>query len=959
MSQVIQKFEPGGKTTQPRLYKRGNEDINLDSFSNIATTELQRRLSRAKLSDEEKQAVQDDFIKILQGMYDGTFTYRTVGGGFDNTVGMTNDSKSAMYAAGILGDVLRSQSAYVAPEENTPEPTWNGRSTIGKAVLKKIFGNDTANVRDFIGLDWDPTTRQVTNNTNRSRELSNALTYIKNNIDSQSVPESERASLLEDIDLALRALGDNNLTENEYLLLGRATGIPNIRDFFVSSHNTPARVYTNEEEWLNTTHPRNNNNNLDWSRSLFSNTNYYAEDRNKLTNALNTLSNQALLKFVYKGIATTGNLNQSRTLVRAFGGVPNFENNYILKEVLEILRRRGDGLYQFGDNSNQYYIPFNSNQLNTSNRGIVYQISPTGDHKIIVMDRHDIPYFRNLWHQEFLNQVPSHKNGGILKFQTGGTTPWYAGLTDYDSNLYTHAYNLENLINGDITNSNSSPWASATVGQQLGRYTPTTGYGQLGENNAHYNYAHRVEDSQYYKDFGQALLNADGTPTEVGTAWMKKVDSLLPENSPARFYDAQGNLRTSWSPNGNDAHGRPQRAFTSLAAYINSIRNDQILGARHNVFLNEGKRYFYKDANGIEHWVNPEDISKYNVSENPVRSQWDNNVYWSDYELTGLKEQEPSENATQNGSRTPTAEEIRSWIRELALQQKQDNQNPGKWSRAIHEMYPDLLGAGRLWASLYTNNKVYNKILPSLKPVLRNTPERYSPITGDFAALQLKNRQGAETLSQSYRPFTSDADLAAARMLEGQQQATKLQTEGFLADNQEIRRTRAEALNRQEDNAAKRMETANVNAASINKTWRERAQLAATLFKSNWQSLDNFLAGLETRKRARLDEDRERANNFYDKIDAQNALNLYATYQEQAQEAYLSWKSQPGNSNKDITEWPEYFLYKSKVKEAKRRADDVMNANLANRYNFAYNRNYPEEETELFFDRGWNGRFLI
>ena len=47
---------------------------------------------------------------------------------------------------------------------------------------------------------------------------------------------------------------------------------------------------------------------------------------------------------------------------------------------------------------------------------------------------------------------------------------------------------------------------------------------------------------------------------------------------------------------------------------------------------------------------------------------------------------------------------------------------------------PDLIGAGRLWASLHTNNRVYDTVLPSLKPVLKDTYERYSPVTGAFSA---------------------------------------------------------------------------------------------------------------------------------------------------------------------------------------------------------------------------------
>ncbi len=55
--------------------------------------------------------------------------------------------------------------------------------------------------------------------------------------------------------------------------------------------------------------------------------------------------------------------------------------------------------------------------------------------------------------------------------------------------------------------------------------------------------------------------------------------------------------------------------------------------------------------------------------------------------------------------------------------------------------------------------------------------------------MQLRNRQGAEILSQSYRPFTSDASLAAAIMLEGQRSANDSQYQGFLAYDKESKRT--------------------------------------------------------------------------------------------------------------------------------------------------------------------------
>lgn len=52
-------------------------------------------------------------------------------------------------------------------------------------------------------------------------------------------------------------------------------------------------------------------------------------------------------------------------------------------------------------------------------------------------------------------------------------------------------------------------------------------------------------------------------------------------------------------------------------------------------------------------------------------------------------------------------------------------------------------------------------------------------------------------------------------MLEGQRSANDLQYQGFIADDREIKRTQAEALQRQERNIAKRSGIANENRDAI------------------------------------------------------------------------------------------------------------------------------------------------
>lgn len=225
--------------------------------------------------------------------------------------------------------------------------------------------------------------------------------------------------------------------------------------------------------------------------------------------------------------------------------------------------------------------------------------------------------------------IPKYVNGNNL---------WYSKLIDYDPTKYQYAYDTSKLVDGDMLDNTFNPWISNIQGYDtMRRYQPTTGHGAFGINQPHFNYTKGVEEQDYYKKFGSDLLDSNGNFTPMGTQWAKAVDALIPKTSDTRFFNQDGQLRTSWTTKYNDAHGRPPRTFNKLSDYVDYVRKDQILGARHNVFLNRGKRYFYKDQNGVEHWVDPNEVSKYTVTKDPVRSNWNDNhtIYWDDYELTG------------------------------------------------------------------------------------------------------------------------------------------------------------------------------------------------------------------------------------------------------------------------------------------------------------------------------------
>lgn len=465
----------------------------------------------------------------------------------------------------------------------------------------------------------------------------------------------------------------------------------------------------------------------------------------------------------------------------------------------------------------------------------------------------------------------------IPKFQTGNKL-WYQNLigNDYDPNKYLYNYDTTSLVDGDMSDTLFNPWVSQTAGYDKGRYVPTTGHGAFGINGEHYNYTKGVEGQNYYQKFGNDLLDENGNFTEMGREWAKAVDALIPaSNHLARFYDDKGNLRTRWTTGHKDAHGRAPQTYNNLRDYVNAIRNDQILGARHNVFLNKGKRYFYKDKDGNEHWVDPNQISNYTVSQNPIRSNWndDHTIYWDDYQLIGPDDQDPS---TNQGS---------------IVASHKDGKYGFDWNKinqGLSAMLPNLLEAGRLAGSLYNNGRIYDAKLKGIRPNLKQTYLTHRQVVGDEATKQGYYRRAAEGQTKAGRPFTADADRQMAYMMEARRVGDELKAQGDLADNQEIRRTSDESNQHQWANTQRRTETANANIEQINYANAAKQDLLAQKYAADWSSWDNFLKSKEYRMRQKRAEDEAIQKQIWALKDQDDLINdtTLAQLQKEANDAW-------------------------------------------------------------------------
>ena len=167
---------------------------------------------------------------------------------------------------------------------------------------------------------------------------------------------------------------------------------------------------------------------------------------------------------------------------------------------------------------------------------------------------------------------------------------------------------------------------------------------------------------------------------------------------------------------------------------------------------------------------------------------------------------------------------------------------------------PDLYALGRLAGNLANNERVYNEQLQGIRPDLRQTYNTHRQVVGDEATKQAYYRRAAAGQTKAARPFTSDADRQMAYQMEARRIGDELRAQGDLADNAEIRRTSDESNQHQWANTQRATEVANANIASINQANALKHNLLAQKHSAQWSSVDNFLKGIEYRKRQQLAE---------------------------------------------------------------------------------------------------------
>lgn len=908
------------ETTSPTLYSLYDKQYDFNELQREADAGVHEYISRLRRGNKDTEQFLRAYSDIMAGIQDGSVTFKdgrfidsrgryTNGQYYDKDNNVQTSKKSSRDYYGLMANYiynkLRNQNEYTPPEDKT-KIKWNGTDSIKLAVTRNIMNSDTWNNDYFMDLnDYDEETGKVKGDDKRISTFSNALTYVRDNFDNlfTGYSDTDRANAIANLDQAITDLQDNSVSNN-YLSLSKAAGDLGYATIF-GDKQPQARTQNNQrrlqfQNWLQEKYPEYTGQLA--NISLSSVYKYGTNTIISLANYIKNVDNKVLLNTIASaiGLYNTDNRLDFKT---QFPNMPNVDDQTFITVSLNKLKKNGE-LEQINDS--EYIIP---NTI-SKNNNTVY-VWDSKNNKITQNSLYNIPSWRQRVYNEFLQQyTPQNgedayidsrfdplfaKKGGVIKAQTGVSLTknanYYKGV--FEPTLKYILDKIDTLSDED--KGNYIDWLNRMQDSHYDLYSTATKNGKDFYKTAYSD--NKVKDYQdKYKLGFNSEFSDDAGYNTYGIANAINQD----------MFDISGPKRNSGDWSGKWTSDRLFSAITDYRRLLGRDEdfNQEQLKSIENAFKEKGYE-FYKDNNGY-------------------------------YKLKALEKDNPEtpvEKPVESPVNTPTDNTEDSESSYINPWQEFKRQRSDNYKEYLQRISPEALGLARLFSSLRTNHKILNTVKKSLNPILKQTYELYSPVTGAFSEMNLANNMAAQVNRQANEAFTSDASLQAARQLDANRQANELQRKGFLSDDAEIKRTKAEALKRQEDNIARRTEVANFNRASVNQTNRELAQLKASTMKANQQSVNNYLTEVEGRVRDAVEKDIERRKTFKLSAAQQDIENQYYEVLQDIQDKADKWKKQPGNESKSLSEMPGYY---GLLKELARWKNSQVLGAHANIYGYKY-----------------------
>lgn len=239
MSQV-KKLQTGGivkKEKQPRLFKVGTREVDLDSVLSRADRDVSNYLKGKNWNQRKQQAFLDAYSNIVNGMNTGSITSRGLNRSYTDSTGkLANAAKGfdpVGEAAHFMDDILDNTVDYVKPE--APALDSYDKDDIQRAFSNAILGgNQMDEDAARVWMDRDTHDKAgVYSTLNRQNAIADVLQNYLDNIkdrdwDFTDTPYRDKADLENTLRSAIATFRDGKYNNNDNSMLLKLGLSPNL-----------------------------------------------------------------------------------------------------------------------------------------------------------------------------------------------------------------------------------------------------------------------------------------------------------------------------------------------------------------------------------------------------------------------------------------------------------------------------------------------------------------------------------------------------------------------------------------------------------------------------------------------------------------------------------------------------------------------------------------------------------
>ena len=909
---------------KPNLYSLYNKQYDFDEFQRAADSGVSEYISSLKRGNRNAEQFMQAYSDLMAGIKDGSIIFKD--GKYVDSRGRYSNNKyyndkneaettrrpSKDYYGLMANYIYKKQLAqneYTPPKkkEDPEKIKWNGNKSVGQAITKHIFNSDTWNNAYFQNLNTWGDDGKIVGDDKRISKLREAFQYTKDNFDKIFVghDDAQKQEAIDYIDKAIAALKDNN-ANNDYLALSSAAGGLDYETMFANKtvekpQKNPTQAFT---EYISRIYPHAN---ISPTENIHTKISIPATESNSLktiSKAINQMDDNELNTIITRALRDPDAYYKNTRIPKKY--IASIAINKLIKD---------NKLEPIDEDFNVYYMPFTNNDNDAT--AWVYNkndlaFNQMSYFKIPQMVKKISNDFRNEYQglttlPEYLSsfssmfQTSSYKRGGVLKAQTG------VKLTD-KANWYEGVFKkqLDYILGKLKQDSGYYNWLNNMQDSHYGLYTAA----KNGKEDIDYSQAYEAKDGAVgkYQDAYKAGYNQEFTDN-AGYNTLGIANAIAQE-----MFDLSGSNRTSgdYFRKGKTDNWISDNLFSAITDYRRLL----------------GRKGDFNDDQLAE--------IKEKFKEAGYNFDLDNDTqYYKLSPILSLSDEGPKSLNELQGSE----------IRRRWEKQKGDNNVGKKILDFSTSFIPNAIGLGQLLGTIRSNNKRADIIKRSMIPLQKITYEHKIPITGAFSEMQFSNSQAANSRSKGNRWFTSDPSLQLGGEHAYNAQAMEQERRGFLADDAEIKRTKAESLKEEKENKARRAETINFNTAARIQNSKELAQLEAARLKQNRLSIDNYTTELKDQLSRMLQEEKTRRDSFKYNVYQQDINEQYSDVLSKVLDKVTEWQAQDENKDKSLSEMPGYYSFLKALYQW--RTARLLGAN-AKIYGYNYNnKNLNKTAQEL------------